>query len=193
MADAAGEVTRLLAELRGGNRGAESRLIEVVYPRLHRIAARSLERERSGHTMQATELVNEAYMELLGDAGIEWKNRLHFYAAAAQSMRRILVDYGRMRKAAKRGGDRQQVELTDALAISEERLDEVVAIDEALTRLEQFDPRQCRVVEMRFFGGLTEDETAEVLGVSPRTVRRDWILARAWLHGELHRSSAASP
>ena len=193
MADAAGEVTRLLAELRGGNRGAESRLIEVVYPRLHRIAARSLERERSGHTMQATELVNEAYMELLGDAGIEWKNRLHFYAAAAQSMRRILVDYGRMRKAAKRGGDRQQVELTDALAISEERLDEVVAIDEALTRLEQFDPRQCRVVEMRFFGGLTEDETAEVLGVSPRTVRRDWILARAWLHGELHQSSAASP
>ena len=96
--------------------------------------------------MQATELVNEAYMELLGDTGIDWKNRLHFYAAAAQSMRRILVDYGRMRKAAKRGGDRQQVELTDALAISEERLDEVVAIDEALTRLEKFDPRQCRVV-----------------------------------------------
>src|SRR4051812_28182850 len=101
MADAAGEVTRLFVELRGGKRGAESRLIEVVYPRLHRIAARSLERERSGHTMQATELVNEAYMELLGDAGIQWKNRLHFYAAAAQSMRRILVDYGRMRKAAK--------------------------------------------------------------------------------------------
>jgi len=191
MADAAGEVTRLLAELRGGNRGAESRLIEVVYPRLHRIAARSLERERSGHTLQATELVNEAYMELLGDAGIEWKNRLHFYAAAAQSMRRILVDYGRMRKAAKRGGDRHQVELTDGLAISEERLDEVAAIDEALTRLEKFDPRQCRVVELRFFGGLTEDETTEVLGVSPRTVRRDWILARAWLHGELHRSPAA--
>ena len=142
--------------------------------------------------MQATELVNEAYMELLGDTGIDWKNRLHFYAAAAQSMRRILVDYGRMRKAAKRGGDRQQVELTDALAISEERLDEVVAIDEALTRLEKFDPRQCRVVELRFFGGLTEDETAEVLGVSPRTVRRDWILARAWLHGELRRWSAAS-
>ena len=192
MADEAGDVTRLLDELRAGNRGAESRLIEVVYPRLHRIAARSLGRERSGHTLQATELVNEAYMELLGDAGIEWKNRLHFYAAAAQSMRRILVDYGRMRKAAKRGGDRQQVELTDGLAISEERLDEVTAIDEALTRLEKFDPRQCRVVELRFFGGLTEDETAEVLGVSPRTVRRDWILARAWLHGELHRSSASS-
>ena len=192
MAEEAGNVTRLLDELRSGNREAESRLIEAVYPRLHRIAARSLERERSGHTLQATELVNEAYMELLGDAGIEWKNRLHFYAAAAQSMRRILVDYGRMRKAAKRGGDRQQVELTDGLAISEERLDEVVAIDEALIRLEKFDPRQCRVVELRFFGGLTEDETAEVLGVSPRTVRRDWILARAWLHGELHQSSAAS-
>ncbi len=192
MAEEAGDVTRLLDELRAGNRAAESRLIEAVYPRLHRIAARSLERERSGHTLQATELVNEAYMELLGDAGIEWKNRLHFYAAAAQSMRRILVDYGRMRKAAKRGGDRQQVELTDGLAISEEKLDEVVAIDEALLRLEKFDPRQCRVVELRFFGGLTEDETAEVLGVSPRTVRRDWILARAWLHGELHKSSAAS-
>lgn len=192
MTDEAGDVTRLLDELRAGNRAAESRLIEVVYPRLHRIAARSLGQERSGHTLQATELVNEAYMELLGDAGIEWKNRLHFYAAAAQSMRRILVDYGRMRRAAKRGGDRQQVELTDGLAISEERMDEVVAIDEALTRLEKFDPRQCRVVELRFFGGLTEDEAAEVLGISPRTVRRDWNLARAWLHGELHRSAASS-
>jgi RNA polymerase sigma-70 factor, ECF subfamily len=182
-----GDITRLLGELRAGARDAEARLLDAVYPELRRIAARYLRRERSGHTLQATALVNEVYLQLLGDAEIDWHNRGHFFAVAAQSMRRILVDYGRMRKAAKREGARQKVELTEGLAISDDRLEEVLAIDEALTRLAEWDPRQCRVVEMKFFGGLTEAEIAGVLGVSARTVIRDWNVARAWLHGELNR------
>jgi len=187
MADEPGEITRLLAELRSGDTSAESRLIEAVYPELRRIAARYLHRERAGHTLQTGDLVNEAYVELLGRADIDWRDRTHFFAAAAQSMRRILVDYARMRKAAKRDGERHRVELSDILAITEERLEEVLAVDEALTRLARWDPRQCRLVELLFFGGLTENEAAEVLGISPRTVSRDWAFARAWLHGELHR------
>jgi RNA polymerase sigma factor (TIGR02999 family) len=130
--------------------------------------------------------VNEAYLRLLGDAGATWRDRTHFFAAAAQSMRRILVDYARMRNAAKREGRLQRLDLSDVFAIPEERLDELVALDEALTRLSARDPRQCRVVELRYFGGLTEDEVADVLGVAPRTVSRDWNFARAWLYGELH-------
>ncbi len=180
-----GEITRLLAELRAGNSDAESRLLEAVYPELRRMAGRYLARERAGHTLQATALVHEAYLQLLGTTEVDWRNRTHFYALAAQCMRRILVDYGRMHRAAKRDGARIKVELTDALAISEDRLEEVLAIDEALTRLAEWDPRQCRIVEMKFFGGLTDGEIAEVLGVSTRTVIRDWKVARAWLHGEL--------
>jgi RNA polymerase sigma-70 factor (ECF subfamily) len=191
MADA-GEITRILADLRAGNREAESRLIEAVYPELRRIAAYFLKQERPGHTLQPTALVNEAYLRLLGDARIDWNDRVHFFAAAAQSMRRILVDYARQRKTAKRGGARHKVELTDVLAISEDRLEEVIAIDEALSRLAEWDPRQCRIVELRFFGGLTEQETADVMGIGARTVSREWNLARAWLHGELSRSSGAS-
>jgi len=186
------EITRLLNEARAGNRVAESELIEAVYPDLKRLAARLLRRERPGHTLQATALVNEAYIRLLGHTDLNWKDRVHFFAAAATSMRRILVDYARMRKAAKRPGAYQQTELTDTLAISEDRLDLVVSIDELLTKLAAFDEVQCRVVELRFFGGLTEDETAEALGIGARTVSREWNLARAWLHGELKRSSGAS-
>jgi RNA polymerase sigma factor (TIGR02999 family) len=182
-----GEITRLLGELRAGQHEAQSKLMEAVYSDLHKIAGRMLQRERTGHTLQATALVNEAYMQMVGDARLDWKDRSHFFAAAAQSMRHILVDYARRHKAAKRDGDRHKVELTDALAISEDRLEEVLAIDEALTRLAEWDARQCRVVEMRFFGGMTEEEIAEVLGVGRRTVSRDWNLARAWLHGELNR------
>jgi RNA polymerase sigma factor (TIGR02999 family) len=185
-----GEITRLLEEFRAGKRDAESRLVEAVYPELRRIAARYLRRERAGHTLQATALANEAYLQLIGNADPSWKNRGHFFAMAAQAIRRILVDYGRKRHAAKRDGGRRKIELTVALAISEDRLEEVLAVDEALTRLAAWDPRQCRVVEMKFFGGLTEDEIAEVLGISTRTVIRDWNVARAWLHGELN---AATP
>ena len=180
------EITRLLAELRAGRREAESRLVEAVYPELRRIAGRYMKGERPGHSMQATALVNEAYLQLAGQMEKDWQNRSHFFAVAAQLMRRILVDYARQKKAAKRDGGRQRVELTEPLAITRDRLDEIIIIDEALTRLAEWDPRQCRVVEMRFFGGLTEDEVAEVLGVAPRTVKRDWNLAKAWLHGELN-------
>ena len=191
MADETGEITRFLQEIRAGDKEAESRLMEAVYPKLKRIAAHYLRQERAGHTLQATALVNEAYLQLLGQADISLHGRAHFFAAAAQSMRRILVDYARMRKAGKRDGQRHKVELSDVLAISDDRLDEMLAIDEALTRLAARDPRQSRVVELRFFGGLSEDEVARVLGIAPRTVNRDWKFARAWLHGELSGSASA--
>jgi RNA polymerase sigma-70 factor, ECF subfamily len=184
-----GDITRLLERVRAGDRGAESRLMEAVYPELRRIAARRLRAERPGHTLQPSALANEAYLHLLGREDLDWRNRGHFFASAAQAIRRILVDYGRSRKAIRRGGRRRRIELTDTLAISEDRLEEALAVDQALTRLEQWDPRQCRIVEMKFFGGLTEAEIAQVLGVSTRTVIRDWNLARAWLHGELERAA----
>ena len=185
-------ITQLLGEVRAGHREAESELVMAVYPELHKIAARLLRTERPDHTLQATALVHEAYVQLLGDDHADWKDRIHFFAAASQSMRRILVDYARARQAAKRGGVRHKVELTESLAISEDRLDQLIVIDEALTRLAEWDPRQCRIVELRFFGGLTEEETAGVLGISPRTVSREWSMARAWLHGELNGPPAST-
>jgi RNA polymerase sigma-70 factor, ECF subfamily len=183
--DRPGDVTVLLHQVKAGDSAAESRLLELVYPQLRKIAGQYLRRERTGHTLQATALVNEAYVQLAGQMDKDWQNRSHFYAVAAQSMRRILVDYARQRNAAKRDGNRQQVELTDAMAVATDRLDDILAIDEALSRLAEFDPRRSKVVEMRFFGGMTEEEAAEVLGVAPRTVKRDWNVAKAWLHGEL--------
>jgi RNA polymerase sigma factor (TIGR02999 family) len=186
------DITGLLGELRAGKKEAESRLVAAVYPELRRIARRYLRGERPGHTLQATALVNEAYLQLVGQMDKDWQNRSHFFAVAAQLMRRILVDYARQRKAGKREGHRHRVALTDALAISEDRLDEVLLIDAALTRLAEWDPRQCRVVELRFFSGLTEDEVAEVLGIAPSTVKRDWNVAKAWLHGELNGAGEGS-
>lgn len=179
-------ITRMLGELRAGSKDAESRLIEAVYPELRRIAGHYLRAERPGHTLQATALVNEAWLQLVGQKETDWQDRSHFFAVAAQLMRRILVDYARQKKAQKRDGARQRVELTDGLAVSEERLDEIILIDEALNRLGEWDPRQCRVVELRFFSGLTENEVAEILGVAPRTVKRDWQVAKAWLHAEVN-------
>ena len=181
--EAAGQITRLLTDLRAGNLDAGAALLNVVYPELKRLAASYLRGERPGHTLQATALVHEAYLQLMGRQSFDWKDRSHFFAVAAQAMRRILVDYARMRKAARREGGRVRVQLVDVLAISEDRLDEVLAIDAALNRLAQWDPRQCRIVEMRFFGGLTEDEIATILGVTPRTVKRDWKVAKAWQIG----------
>jgi RNA polymerase sigma factor (TIGR02999 family) len=178
----------MLGELRAGKREVESRLMEAVYPELRRIAARYMRSERPGHTLQATALVNEAWLQLAGGTGVAWQNRTHFFAVAAQLMRRILVDYARQKKAAKREGGRQRIELSDTLVFSDDRLDEILFVDAALTRLAEWDPRQSKVVELRFFSGLTEEETAEILGVSPRTVKRDWRMARAWLHGELSRA-----
>jgi RNA polymerase sigma-70 factor (ECF subfamily) len=179
-------ITRMLDELRAGRREVESRLIEAVYPELRRIAAHYMQGERAGHTLQPTALVNEAYLELVGKVDIDWRNRSHFFGVAAQLMRRILVTYARRRKAQKREGKRQRVELTDTLAVAEDRMDEIIAVDAALDRLSEWDPRQAKIVELRFFAGLTEDETAEALGISPRTVKREWTVAKAWLYTELN-------
>jgi len=180
------EITILLAAARTGDHAAESRLAEAVYPELRRLARIHLRGERFDHTLQATALVNEAYVQLCGQLTKDWKNRSHFFAVAAQLMRRILVDYARKKKSLKREGGLHRVELTDVAAISNDCLDQIVAIDEALGRLASWDPRQSKIIELRFFGGLTENEVAKVLGIAPRTVKRDWVVARAWLHGELN-------
>jgi RNA polymerase sigma factor (TIGR02999 family) len=186
-------ITLLLEQMRAGNERAESRFVDAVYPELRRIASRYLRAERPGHSLQATALVNEAYVRLAGQMEKEWKNRSHFFAVAATLIRRILVDYARTRNAQKRAGGRQRVDLTESLFVSEERLDEVLAIHTALERLATWDLRQSRVVELRFFAGLTEEEIAEVLNVNLRTVKRDWKVARAWLHAELTNTDSAAP
>jgi RNA polymerase sigma factor (TIGR02999 family) len=188
MDDASGEVTRLLQALKSGDRDAESKLLGIVYGELHRMAARHMRRERADHTLQATALIHEAYVRLIDQRGKDWQNRAHFFGIAAQVMRRILVDYARMHRTVKRGGGQGKVALDDALPLMTiEQSDELVALDEALSRLAQFDPRQSRVVELRYFGGLNEEETAAALGVSSRTVKRDWSIAKAWLYGELNK------
>jgi RNA polymerase sigma-70 factor (ECF subfamily) len=187
-----GKVTHLLKQLRSGKKEAESRLIEVVYPELRRIAMRYMRGERPGHSLQATALVNEAYLRLLGEGDRNFQNRSHFFAVAATQMRLILVDHARRKKTQKRQGERVRVELTDIVAISEDRLDDVLEIDAALERLREWDPRQCKIVELRFFAGLTEEEVAEVLELSPRTVKRDWKVAKAWLYGELSARSQST-
>jgi RNA polymerase sigma-70 factor (ECF subfamily) len=180
-------VTQLLLDMRQGVPGADTKLLAIVYRELRRIAGQCFRYERPDHTLQPTVLVHEAYLRLVGPGGVEWQNRSHFFAVAAQTMRRILVDYARTRKAQKRGGPAVRIDLPEALMISEEKSEQVLLLDEALSRLARFDPRQSRIVEMRFFGGLTEEEIAEVLGVSARTVKRDWSMARAWLLGEMTR------
>lgn len=180
-----GEVTRLLRELRSGSKTAEARLLGLVYPELRKIARNLLRKERVGHSLQPTILVNEAYMQLAAQHDKDWQNRAHFYAIAAQLMRRFLVDQARQRNAGKREGRRHRVELTDEIALTDEGLDEILDIDDALRRLAEFDARRCQVVVLRFFGGMTESEIAAVLQVAERTVKRDWTVAKAWLHREL--------
>jgi RNA polymerase sigma factor (TIGR02999 family) len=179
------EITTLLAAVKRGDRGAESALAEVVYGELHGIAQLQMRRERPDHTLQATALVNEAYVRLVHETGIGWQDRAHFFACASVVMRRILVDHARRRAAGKRPSAGLRVELNDWQAGEQPHMDQMLAIDEALNALAALDARQARIVEMRYFGGLTEEETAEVLGVSPRTVKRDWRSARAWLQGQL--------
>jgi RNA polymerase sigma-70 factor (ECF subfamily) len=179
-----GTITELLGDLRNGDQQAQQRLAPLVYDELHKIAARHMRRERPEHTLQPTALVNEAYMRLV-EPGREWKDRLHFFALACQIMRRILVDHARQHRAEKRGGDWRKVTLDAIPLASDLSFDQILALDEALSRLAEWDARQGRVVELRFFGGLTEDEIAEVLGVSARSVKRDWKLARAWLYGQI--------
>jgi RNA polymerase sigma factor (TIGR02999 family) len=181
-----GEVTNLLGLLRLGDPQAEERLIPLVYGELRRLAASYLRKERSDHTLQPTALVHEAYLRLRDVRGIDWQSRAHFFALAAQLMRRILVDHARAHRASKRGGSREPVALDDALVFSPPRAEQFVALDEALTRLAKRDRRQSQIVEMRFFGGLDEQEIASLLGISTRTVKRDWRIAKAWLFRELN-------
>jgi RNA polymerase sigma factor (TIGR02999 family) len=183
------EITQLLLAWSHGQQSALDQLIPLVHDELHRIAKRYMGRERPGQTMQTTALVNEAYLRLVDSSRVHWQNRAHFFAIAAQLMRRILVDFARSRHNLKHGGRAEQVSLDEALVISPERGADIVALDNALKALASLDARQSQVVELRFFGGLSINETAEVLKVSEGTVRRDWSLAKAWLHRELSGAS----
>ena len=178
-------VTDLLARSREGAADALDELIPLVYDELRAIAHRQLRHERSHHTLSTTAVVNEAYLRLVDQRRVDWRDRTHFFGVAAHLMRRVLVDYARRRGARKREGARDAIPLDDALVAVEEQGDLLVALDDALARLAELDARLARVVELRFFAGLTEDETAEVLGVSPRTVRYDWVKAKGWLYREL--------
>jgi len=178
-------ITDLLVSYGRGDKESLDKLMPVVYDELRRQAARYLRREQPGHTLQTTALIHEAYVRLVDQRNVQWQNRAHFFGIAAQMMRRILVDHARTKKRAKRGGSDIKVSLDDAtVAVKGQDLD-VVAVDEALTRLAKIDEQQSRVVELRFFSGLTVEETAEVMGISPATVKRDWSMAKAWLHREL--------
>jgi RNA polymerase sigma factor (TIGR02999 family) len=185
------DVTRLLAEVGSGSQDAVEKLVPLLYSELRRLARHYLRRERPNHTLQATALVHEAYLRLVDQKGVQWKNRGHFFAVAAQQMRRILVDYSRRRQAAKRGASKPG-SLDEVALISDDRTAEIVVLDEVLLKLAALDAQQGRVVELRFFGGLSVEETAEVLSISPATVKREWALAKAWLAREMGKSSAAS-
>ncbi len=180
------QITVWLGDWRKGNSQAGDRLLNAVYPELRQIASRFLHNERDGHTLEPNALVNELWIRLVGGDPVHYQNRSHFFAIAAQTMRRILIDYARARLADKRGGPQQQVRLTAVEGWNPIAHDEdILALDQALSKLEKADPRAARVVELRFFGGLQEDEVAEVLGVSAITVKRDWKVARAWLMARL--------
>jgi RNA polymerase sigma factor (TIGR02999 family) len=177
-------VTALLRAWRGGDEEAWGQLVPLVYDELRRVARRQLRRERGEHTLQPTALVHEAFLRLV-DQKVTWQNRAHFFGVAAQLMRRILVDHARQRHAAKRGGGAALVALDSANALAPEREVDLLALDGVLEQLTSLDPQQGRIVELRFFGGLTVEETAEALGISPATVKRDWSLAKAWLYRAL--------
>lgn len=179
-------LTTLLLDWRAGNPAAADQLASVLYNELRSLARQSLRHERPDHTLQPTALVNELYVRLFGaSAPVIWQNRAHFFAIAAQTLRRILVDHARAQRADKRGGNQVKISLTEAQEWTESRDEDIVAVEEALLQLEKLQPRAAQVVELRFFGGLTEEEVAEVLGVSPITVKRDWKFARAWLMSQL--------
>ena len=184
------DVTRLLGDLRSGHREALDALLPLVYTEMRGIAARALKGERGNHTLQPTALVHEAYLRMVGGENVPWQNRAHFLGCAARVMRNILVDHARAHRAEKRGGGGHKVTLTDALGLAEPRDVDLVALDDALHALAELDEQKSRIVELRYFGGLNEDEVAEVLGVSERTVRRGWTMAKAWLRREMLRSGA---
>lgn len=183
------EVTRLLRQWSDGDAGALERLVPLIYGELHRLAERAMGRERSDHTLQPTALLHEAYVRLVGQQQVSWRNRSQFFAVASQAMRRVLVDHARGRTAAKRGGERHRVSLEDAPQLTDSRPSDLLALDEALRELAEVDERKSRVVELRIFGGLTIPETAAALGVSTGTVIEEFRRARAWLYREIRRGA----
>jgi len=182
------DVTALLGQLVKGDDDAASKLIPIVYDELRRLAAGYMRRERKEHTLQPTALVHEAYVKLIEQRAVDWQGRAHFFGIAAQIMRRILIDHARGHLRDKRGGGMIPVPLDEALVFSPERSSELVRLDASLERLAKLDPRQSRIVELRFFGGLNVEQTAELLGISAKTVKRDWSMAKAWLHGDMKAS-----
>jgi RNA polymerase sigma-70 factor, ECF subfamily len=185
-----GQVTQLLKAMRAGDQQAAEDLLPLVYAELHRLAKSYMRRERPDHTLQATALINEAYLRLAGEE-IDWKNRAHFIGLSAQVMRRVLVDYARAHKAEQRGGGLQRVEMQEELAVSPEKLEQVQQIDELLKKLEKENPRQARVVELRYFGGLSFEEIGTLLQLTSRTAKSDWALARIWLFEQIHPGAQA--
>ena len=184
------EITQLLAEWREGSQSALDELYPLVYDELHRLARRYMSRERKGHTLQTTALINEAYVRLVDQKNVQWANRSHFFAISAQIMRRILIDHARRHAYAKRGGGARQVSLEEAATVVPNKSEELLRLDEALKSLAEMDPRRSQVVELRYFGGLNNEEIAGVLHISENTVTRDWNMARAWLYQQLTGSGA---
>jgi len=184
------EITQLLLAWSNGEQNALEKLAPLVYAELHRLAHHYMAGERPGHTLQPTALVNEAYLRLIDSSHVRWQNRAHFFAISAQLMRRILVDFARSRGYSKRGGKARRISLDEAPPIADERSSDLIALDEAMSALGDFDARKSRVVELRYFGGLSVEETAEVLKVSQETVMRDWRLAKVWLQRELSRTES---
>jgi RNA polymerase sigma factor (TIGR02999 family) len=185
------QVTKLLVDWSNGDQQALEHLTPLVYGELRRLASRYLRKERPDHTLQSTALVHEAYLRLIDQKNVKWQNRAHFFGVAAQMIRRILVDHARGKHAAKRGAAAPKLSLDEAIAVPERRDFDLVALDDALNGLAKIDAQQARIVELRFFTGLTVEETAEVLGISPATVKRDWVTAKAWLYRDISRATAA--
>jgi RNA polymerase sigma factor (TIGR02999 family) len=188
MKESLNEVTQLLVAWGNGDQAALDQLMPLVYSELHRLAHRHIKKERPGHTLQTSALLNEAFLRLVDQSDVQWQGRAHFFSIAAQMMRRILVDYARSRRYAKRGGDAQQVSFEEELLVSRQLSADVLQLHDALNELATIDERKGKIVELKFFGGLSIEETAEVLGVSPGTVMRDWTLAKAWLRIAMKRS-----
>lgn len=194
MTDQDQQITLLLRRARTGDRDAESELLHIVYRHLHALAERQFRCERQGHTLQPTALLSELYLRLIRETDVDWQSRTHFFAVAAETIRRILVDHARAVNASRRPKPGDRVELTDVLTYSDDRALDMIIIDEAIEKLRSWDPRQARIVELRFFAGLSVEETASVLGIAERTVKRDWTMARAWLSATLNPiDSTSSP
>lgn len=186
-------VTQLLQDLKGGDTSAEEKLISVVYDELRRLAAHYMRRERPDHTLQATALVHEAFLRLTEQRDVSWQNKAHFFGVAAQLMRRVLIDHARARLRTKRGAGGQKLPLDEGLILTDAAPLELLAVNDSIERLAKLDARQAHIVELRFFGGLSVEQTAEFLGISPKTVKRDWSVAKAWLHAELRQTDGNVP